>query len=122
LDLKKNLIAVLIVLFVIVNPLVQKILSNKISIFLGKISFPLYVIHMAVICSLTSFLITKEYDPDNTKMIFFYFIITVIVSIISACILYPVEKFAITFSGKIFEYLSTDTRINLKEKFMILKK
>jgi peptidoglycan/LPS O-acetylase OafA/YrhL len=90
-------------------------LSSRVSVFLGKISFPLYVIHMTIICSLTSFLITKEYDPNNTKLIVLYFTITVVVSIICACILYPVEKFAIAFSGKIFEYFSTDKKIKLKE-------
>jgi peptidoglycan/LPS O-acetylase OafA/YrhL len=114
-DLKVNLIAALIVFLVIISPILQKILSSKVSVFLGKISFPLYVIHMTIICSLTSFLITKKYDPNNTKLIVLYFIITVAVSIIGACILYPVEKFAIIFSGKIFEYFSTDKRIEFKE-------
>jgi peptidoglycan/LPS O-acetylase OafA/YrhL len=121
LDLKINLIAALVVLFALISPVFQKALSTKFSLFLGKISFPLYVIHMTVICSLTSFLITKNYNPNNTKLVIIYFAATVLVSIICACILYPVEKFAIICSNKTFEYLSSEDKINLKEIVKKLK-
>ena len=121
LDLKVNLTAALIVFLVIISQTAQKIFSTKLSLFLGKISFPLYVIHMTVICSLTSFLITKSYDPDNTKLVLLYFIISIAASIICACILYPAEKFSIMFSGKIYEYLSSENKIDIKEAIRTIK-
>jgi peptidoglycan/LPS O-acetylase OafA/YrhL len=105
LDIKIILVPILIVFLVIITPYLQKIMSTKLSVFLGKISFPLYLIHMPIIFSLTSFLITKKYDPNNTILILTYFVITIAVSITVAYILYPVEKFAIFFSHKVFEYI-----------------
>lgn len=36
--------------------------SNKISVFLGEISFPLYLVHFAIISSLTSYLVIEAYN------------------------------------------------------------
>jgi peptidoglycan/LPS O-acetylase OafA/YrhL len=102
--------AILIVFLIIISPAAQKIFCLKLSIFFGRISFPLYVIHMTIICSLTSWLITKDYDPNNTKLVLIYFMATVFTSIVSACVLYPVEKISIIISRKIFEYLSGEDK------------
>jgi hypothetical protein len=77
---------------------------------------------MAVICSLTSYLITLKYDPNNTLLVLLYFAITVVGSIIAAWILYPVEKFAIVFSHKTFEYFSTDKKIEFGKVKAFIKK
>lgn len=114
-DIKSNLIAVLIIFLVINSSYLQKMLSSKISIFLGKISFPLYLIHIPLIFSLTSFLIVKKYDPNNTLLIAAYLGITAAASIIAAWFLYPVEKFAVTFSHKVFEYFCGDEKIEFSK-------
>jgi peptidoglycan/LPS O-acetylase OafA/YrhL len=100
--------AFFLVLAIIVNPALQKIFSMKLSRFLGKISFPLYIVHVPIICTLTSYLIVHYgYNADNNNLIIF-FVITAITSIITACIFYPAEKLSINVSNKISKAIIRD--------------
>jgi len=49
-----------IVFICIYHGLLIQILSSKILVYLGKISFSLYLIHLGIICSLTSFLYLQK--------------------------------------------------------------
>jgi peptidoglycan/LPS O-acetylase OafA/YrhL len=52
--LEIDLIAALTLIGVILSPTVQRWLSNRVSRFLGRISFGLYLTHLLVICSFSS--------------------------------------------------------------------
>jgi peptidoglycan/LPS O-acetylase OafA/YrhL len=47
-------VAMLMVFGVIINRRVRKLFETRLSLFMGHISFPLYLTHLLVICSLTS--------------------------------------------------------------------
>jgi peptidoglycan/LPS O-acetylase OafA/YrhL len=80
--------------------------SSKVSRFLGKISFPLYVIHTAVICSFTSYLMLQHPDfRDNLWTALVIYAASVLASLIAACCFYPVEKLSIWFSRKLFGFV-----------------
>jgi peptidoglycan/LPS O-acetylase OafA/YrhL len=92
--------AFLLVLIIIVSPMLQRVFSVKLSRFLGKISFPLYIVHIPILCTLTSYLVVCGYSADNNNFMAI-FIISILASIIIACIFYPIEKLSIKVSGKI---------------------
>lgn len=53
----KLILSTLIVVILVYTPLLQNFFDSKILIWLGKISFGLYLIHLPLICSLPSFLL-----------------------------------------------------------------
>jgi peptidoglycan/LPS O-acetylase OafA/YrhL len=82
----------------------QRFFSAKISLFLGKISFPLYVIHFPIIFSFGTYLITK-FPSDNFNRIII-FLLSLILSLAAACLFYPFEKLSIWFSGKTYNFIT----------------
>jgi peptidoglycan/LPS O-acetylase OafA/YrhL len=85
------------------NPLLRRAFSAPISLLLGKLSFPLYLVQLAVICSLSSwlflYLLGSGTSADAAALI------TVAVSVpallLAAAAFYPVEAFAIKLSRAI---------------------
>lgn len=49
-----TLLATILVVCLYTNPILRKLLEKKLSIFMGEISFPLYMIHFCVIITFTS--------------------------------------------------------------------
>ncbi|GHV58248.1 hypothetical protein FACS1894182_09640 [Bacteroidia bacterium] len=90
---------------IIVNPFMQHFFSIKFSRFLGKISFPLYIVNIFIICTLTSFLIVHYGQDINTSAILIITAITLISMILVSWIFYPVEKFSIKLSSKIAQWI-----------------
>lgn len=87
--------------------LFQRFFSNKVSRFLGKISFPLYIAHLPIICSFTAFLMIKYYlFKENIGMALIIYSATVLLSLLIACCFYPVEKLSIWFSKKTYSFIS----------------
>lgn len=101
-------VAVAIVLSVLLTPLLQKILSLPLSQFLGRISFPLYLVHMPVLCSLgaSAYLQLHRMSGWSEEWILHgTALITIAGSILAAVAFVPVERFAICASHKAAEYL-----------------
>lgn len=77
--------------------------SNNLSRFLGKISFPLYLIHAPIYCTFSSWLLTWlhgfGFTPLTTYSI--VYVSSVLLAIVCACLLYPVELLAINVSRRI---------------------
>jgi peptidoglycan/LPS O-acetylase OafA/YrhL len=102
----KPLAAVLIVMSLTFINSLNRFFSSKVSRFLGKISFPLYVIHMAIICSFTSSLMLRHPDfRDNLWTALAIYAASVLASLIAACCFYPVEKLSIWFSRKLHGFV-----------------
>lgn len=96
----RNIIgATMLVFAVYTNPDLRLLMQNKISHFLGRISFPLYLVHFSIIISILSFLIIKL---DQAKQLTFT---TALISGVISCILSIL--FAIIFmhiENKIHQY------------------
>lgn len=71
--------------------------SNKISLFLGKISFPLYLIHVPIYCSFSSWFLVWLYSLGLTQcqIYCFVYICSLSMAIVCAYCLCPMERFAI---------------------------
>lgn len=77
------LLALLLVSAIAFSPILQSLFSGLVSKFLGRISFPLYLIHMIVICSWSSyiFLYLTAYGYGHQTIANFILVTTVILSI-----------------------------------------
>lgn len=83
--------------------------SNKVSEFLGEISFPLYLIQIPIICSWSSwlFIVLPEagYDRVTSNVIILFS--TIVLCVIAAVLLLPLERFSMNYSKKIGRLLLT---------------
>ena len=77
--------------------------SNRLSQFLGKISFPLYLIHVPIYCSFSSWLIDYLHGLNLSQLQVYSIVYfsSVSMAIICAYLLYPIELFAIKVSRQI---------------------
>jgi peptidoglycan/LPS O-acetylase OafA/YrhL len=98
------LLAFILVLSVTFSPVLKNFFSNSISRFLGKISFPLYLIHMIVISSWSSYLFLHLplYGYEHQVVANIIVATTLILSIFLAWIMSPMEEFSLKAS----KYLS----------------
>jgi len=92
-----------VLLIVITKPL-QIFFSMRISRFLGKLSFPLYIVHIPIICTFTSYLIVHYWYAGNNIRLIALVGLTIVLSMIAAYIFYPIEKISIKISGEICKY------------------
>lgn len=97
-----------LLVFVIVNfKTLQNIFSSKIMVFLGKISFSLYLVHFLFINSLGSYIFVKTVNNFNYHISFLIsFIITFSFSVIIACIFYiAIDAPSIYLSNKFSDFI-----------------
>ena len=101
------LYASLIVYVVSYSVNLGRFFSNKISHFLGLISFPLYLVQIPIICSWSSYLNLKltflEFDPISSMIL--NLISTLFLCIVAASLLIPLENIAIKYSKIIGQFL-----------------
>lgn len=95
-----------IVLLIIKTNILQTFFRLSFFVWLGKISFSLYLLHLPIICSLTCFLyLYLDFDTNTT--IFISVVITLISSfVLSHIYTIYVDKFAIKFSHWIGVFFS----------------
>lgn len=102
-----SLVAALVILGVRMCVPLCWIFETRVLMFLGRISFPLYLTHLLVFCSFSSFLFIymtqAGWNPHTVKN-------TVIVasfgaSLLAACIFSPVEDFAVRISRRFARYV-----------------
>jgi peptidoglycan/LPS O-acetylase OafA/YrhL len=81
----------------------QRFFSNGFSRFLGKISFPLYITHYSLIFSFTSYLILRFPAYENSAVLtVLIYGLSIAASLAAACLFYPVEKFSLWFSKRLY--------------------
>ncbi len=82
------ILAVLLVFFVISSNIMSSFFSSKVPVFLGKISFSLYLVHLPIICSVTgaSYLFVEERSNHNLAVVI-SLILTIALSLVLAMIL-----------------------------------
>jgi peptidoglycan/LPS O-acetylase OafA/YrhL len=84
----------------------QNFFSTKLSRFLGKISFPLYITHYPLVFSFTSYLMLRYPAwENNAALTLLLYGLSIAASLAAACIFYPVEKFSLWFSRRLYSLI-----------------
>jgi len=78
--------AALIIYAVMQCPTIFRLLNGRVGFYLGKLSFPLYLVHTLVICSVSSmsFLYWSELKDSTVNILWATFGVTVICSVLAA--------------------------------------
>ncbi|MDD1608682.1 MAG: acyltransferase [Methylococcaceae bacterium] len=94
------LLAFIVVLSITFSPLLKDFFSNALSKFLGRISFPLYLIHMIVISSWSSYLFLHLplYGYEHQVIANITLATTIVLSIFLAWVFCPMEAFSVKAS------------------------
>ncbi len=72
----------LMVLFFILNPWIQNVMSKKIVLFLGDISLWVYLIHWPIICSIGGSIFVKNYNSSPESSYYISLLVCLFVTII----------------------------------------
>lgn len=78
-DIIRTILAFLLICTVIHTRIIKRFLESKIMLWLGKVSFSLYLIHYILIVSLSSFIVVSFHDIGPWILSFMNFLITIIV-------------------------------------------
>jgi len=78
--------AALIIFAVMQSPKIFQLLNGRVGFYLGKLSFPLYLVHTLVICSVSSywFIRWEQSQSANFPILVATFVLTVMISILAA--------------------------------------
>ena len=99
----RHFLAVPLVLSAVLSGRIASFFENGLSCFLGRISFPLYLTHLLVICSLSSYLVSAHwFNIANSN---YLAAITIILSLVLAVLFEPVERFSIIMSHKFSNFV-----------------
>lgn len=99
--------ALAIVVAVTFSQSLHSCFACRLSRFLGAISFPLYLIHILVVCSLSSYVLLAlaQHGVPMGAIMSLTLLLTLIVSIGLATLLLPQERFSIRMSKKIAAFI-----------------
>lgn len=100
-----TLFAGLLVIAVAINKHLRALLSTPLSRYLGHLSFPLYLTHLIVICSFSSFLYLHLQHFQSLVVCLILIPSTTAVSLLVAHAFAPVETCAIALSRRISRFL-----------------
>ena len=95
--------AAIIVLLPFMFTGVQSFLVSGVSRFLGKISFPLYIVHFPILCSFTSYMLLHY--GNSYPVLGAITLASIALSIFTAFLLLPVERFSIRISRRVADYV-----------------
>lgn len=95
--------AIVIIFCVSYSKTLKRFFENKISLFLGEISFPLYLVQIIVICSWSSFLRIYFIENSVTGFTSMFLILSssLVMCIALSKLLTPVDKYSVIYSKKI---------------------
>lgn len=100
---QRSLLAFVIVIAISYATILRKVFSNAFLLFIGKISFTLYLIQFTIICTLSAYLATQFRDHDyvNAFSANLNLVITVAICIAVAYVLNPIDTYSILITKKI---------------------
>ena len=101
--------AALFLLAIYSSTWLQGIFDNRLSHFLGQLSFPIYLVHFPIIVSLESFLVLRFF-PDGLVMRpagYLIMLTTLTVSLLAAFLFLRVERFAIAAANAFFQFIDS---------------
>jgi peptidoglycan/LPS O-acetylase OafA/YrhL len=101
------LFASIIVLSISLSKIMQSFFTNGLSSYLGRISYPFYLIQIPIICSWSSYLYLKipELGIDIISANIINLFLTILLCLLLATTLLPIEKLSVTYSKKIANLL-----------------
>jgi peptidoglycan/LPS O-acetylase OafA/YrhL len=107
LELYHTIGATLLIFSILCSSFLQKIFTNKVSFFLGKISFSMYLLHPIIIASFSSFLMIqlKNWQYYNNAALFIFILTALITFIISYFMTIFVDQKSIQLSHKLYNKL-----------------
>lgn len=87
---------------VLISSTLQRLLSTRLSQWLGKISFSLYLVHIVVICSLVSWLYLALGDGAGLSLAKSALVgfVCVVACLLSAALFFPVERLGVVAGRK----------------------
>lgn len=90
-----TLASTLIIFSIMANELIFSKINGRISLFLGKLSFPLYLVHTLVICSVSSFvfILMHRYIYSDLMIFITTFFVTLLSSVIISLPLIYIDDF-----------------------------
>lgn len=106
-----SFLAALLVFGILLNRPARRLLALPVSQFLGRISFPLYLIHSAVLFGPSSWLIVNMAQQGWSRPLIVAVVasFTVAGALIAASLFYPVERFAIALSRRLSRIVTDDS-------------
>lgn len=109
--LKKHLYFILsflsgffIVYGVLISSVISHILENKWFVYLGRLSFSIYIIHMPVIILMIC--LTREFANDSVVSMLAVSAASIFFSIVLARFVVPVDDFSISFSKAVYNKIT----------------
>lgn len=106
-DIIHMLLAALIVAIVCFTPCAQRFLQTRISNMLGRLSFPLYLVHPILLCSIVSAIglwLLQLVEVPQAKMM--TAVAAVVICCVGALLFDPIEKFSIVASRAVSRAIS----------------
>ncbi len=100
--------AALIILSLLTSQIFQKLLATKIFLFLGRISYSVYVLHVVILCSFSSFLFLQlqNYLNAYNRSFSIMFVISLAVIIGGAYVVHRfIENLALPLGNMIYNYI-----------------
>jgi len=101
--------AALFLLAVYSSTWLRGIFDNRLSHFLGQLSFPIYLVHFPIIVSLESFLVLRFFADGSVTRPGAYLIMltTLAATLLAAFLFLRVERFAIAASNGFFRFIDS---------------
>lgn len=94
----------MIVYGVLTSNLISRALENNLLVYLGKLSFPIYVIHIPVIM-LTIYL-TRDLATTSVASMLTVSAISLVGTVLLARFVVPVDDFSINFSKRVYNKIT----------------
>lgn len=114
-DTLNILVATAVVFVASCTPLVRNFFQNRLSRYLGSISFPLYLTHFLVLCSFSSFMLIKlqkmGFSPERSNVINCF--ASLFICILTAHLFRYIESFAIRTARKLSDLIMSEQRLSL---------
>lgn len=95
---------IMIVYGVLTSNLISRALENNLLVYLGKLSFPIYVIHIPVIM-LTIYL-TRDLATTSVASMLTVSAISLVGTVLLARFVVPVDDFSINFSKRVYNKIT----------------
>jgi peptidoglycan/LPS O-acetylase OafA/YrhL len=115
-DTYSSVLAFIVVFSAMRSRILRCFFSNSISAFLGRISFPLYLMQIVVICSWSSYLVLKSSGLSNATAAFTVIWTTEILCLVSGWFLLPIERLSVTASKFLARSLVSMRPVNVERE------
>ncbi|CAK0776594.1 putative Acyltransferase family protein [uncultured Gammaproteobacteria bacterium] len=113
-------IAALLVLAVVICRPLADVFETNVSRFMGRISFPIYLIHLIVICSFSSWFYVAMADSgwSHDRSGFATLVVTVVVTLIGGVLFEPVERLSVLLARRFSDAVFAAVRWRAKPDFV----